>query len=99
MPEAVEKQRVQFAGSSFFDPLPPFRKIPDVFLLRHILHDWSDKYATLILRALVPAFKDGARIVIQDTLMPEPGEMALWKEKNMRSVKTKWSGGFVMGMR
>ena len=69
MPEAVEKQRVQFAGSSFFDPLPPFRKIPDVFLLRHILHDWSDKYAIKILRNLRDAAGRDTKLVVIDVII------------------------------
>ncbi|KAL4787406.1 hypothetical protein BJX76DRAFT_345663 [Aspergillus varians] len=35
----------------------------DVYLLRLILHDWPNKYATMILRALVPALRPGRREV------------------------------------
>lgn len=58
----------------------------DVYYLRWILHNWSDKYCMVILRALVPALKRGAKVIINETLMPEPGAVALWKEKNLRYV-------------
>lgn len=44
----------------------------DVFLLRCILHDWSDKYAIKILRALVPALKPDVRIIVNEAVVPEP---------------------------
>jgi hypothetical protein len=53
----------------------------DVFVLRWILHDWSDKYAIKILRALVPALKSGARIVVNEAVVPEPGVLSPFDER------------------
>jgi hypothetical protein len=44
-----------------------------VFFVRAILHNWSDKYACRILRAILPALKPGDRIVLNEQIMPEPG--------------------------
>lgn len=79
------KERVKFMAHDLFAPQPV--QDADVYYVRWILHNWSDKYCILILRALLPALKHGARVIIQETLMPEPGTVALWKEKNLRSVR------------
>lgn len=73
--------RVTFQGHDLFAPQTASA---DVFFLRWILHNWSDKHCILILRAQIPALKPGARIVIQDTCMPEPGSVALWRERELR---------------
>lgn len=69
LPEAVEKNRVQFVGSSFFEPQPKFHKSPDVFLLRYVLHDWSDKYAIKILRHLRDTATADTKLVVIDTIV------------------------------
>lgn len=39
-----------------------------------------------MLRALIPALKKGARILINDHCLPEPGQESLWDEKIMRTM-------------
>lgn len=77
--------RCRFMAHDFFAPQPV--KGADVYFLRWILHNWSDKYCILILRALLPALRPGARVIIQEILMPEPGAIAMWKEKSLRYVQ------------
>lgn len=43
-------------------------------LLRLVLHDWSDKYSKMIIKALIPALKPGAKVVINDRVVPGRGE-------------------------
>ncbi|KAI0409402.1 sterigmatocystin 8-O-methyltransferase [Xylaria palmicola] len=78
--------RVRFEAHDFFRPQPATGPGAgaDVFLLRLVLHNWSDKYAVRILRALIPALRDGSRVVIVDTCMKEPGALPLWREKLVR---------------
>lgn len=76
------RQSVSFMAHDIFTPQPV--KAADVFFLRWVLHNWSDKYCLRILRALVPSLRRGARIIIQETIMPEPGAVPMWKEKNLR---------------
>ena len=64
--------RIEFMEHDFFTEQPV--KGADVYLLRWILHDWSDSYAIKILRALIPALKKGARVVLNETVLP-PDEM------------------------
>jgi hypothetical protein len=44
-------------------------KDADVFLMRNILHDWSDKYCIQILRRLREAAGPSTRLMIVDNLM------------------------------
>lgn len=45
----------------------------DAYVLRMILHNWSDDKAVRILQQLVPALKPGARVIINDhCLWPTP---------------------------
>ncbi|KAH6635099.1 O-methyltransferase-domain-containing protein [Chaetomium sp. MPI-SDFR-AT-0129] len=44
--------RIQFEGHDFFQPQPQTAGT-DVFILKHVLHNWPDKHAAQILRNLV----------------------------------------------
>ncbi|KAL8868324.1 MAG: hypothetical protein Q9174_005065 [Haloplaca sp. 1 TL-2023] len=57
----------------------------DIYLLRWILHDWSDKYAAQILRALIPALKRSAKIVLGEFVVPETGTTSLFQERGIRA--------------
>lgn len=88
---------VQLQGRLTFMPHDIFSPQPvkaDIFLLRWILHNWSDKYCVLILRALLPALRPGARVLVAETCMPEPGEVALWKEKDHRVFDMTMAAAF-----
>ncbi|KAJ2999003.1 hypothetical protein NUW58_g143 [Xylaria curta] len=87
------KARVSFA---VHDIICPQTVEADVYYLRWILHNWPDKYCLctnsgqpegmVILRALIPALKHNARIVIQEACLPEPGTVPLWKETRLRAA-------------
>ena len=74
--------RFSFAEHDFFTQQSV--KGADVYLLRWILHDWSDKYAIKILRALIPGLKSGSKIVLQEHILPEPGTIPLNLERHLR---------------
>jgi hypothetical protein len=61
-------------------------KNADVYFFRLIFHNWSDKYCVQILQNLVPALKKATRIVINDNVLPEPGELPVWREEKIRSM-------------
>lgn len=79
-------------------PPPPFHVLspkiasgnPDTYLavyyFRWIMHNYSIPYAVKILKNLVPALKPGARIVINDHCLREPGQENPWDEKIMRRM-------------
>ncbi|KAF2993168.1 hypothetical protein E8E13_000504 [Curvularia kusanoi] len=62
---------VAFEAHDFFAAQP--RHGADVYFLRYIFHDWPESYCVKILQGLLPALKTGARIVIMDAIVPEPG--------------------------
>ena len=78
------KDRITFQGHDFLTPNPV--KGADVYFFRFIFHNWSDPYCVKILQALIPALKPGARILINDTLLPEHGETSRWEEKTLRDL-------------
>ena len=81
--------RVEFMPHDFFTEEPV--KGADVYLFRWIFHNWSDEYCIKILRSLTPALNNGAMIVINDNVLPEPGTMGLWQEGRLRYVATRIS--------
>ncbi|KAI1444514.1 S-adenosyl-L-methionine-dependent methyltransferase [Annulohypoxylon stygium] len=75
--------RVSFMAHDFFAPQPVSGA--DVYFFRWVFHNWSDKYSIKILRTLIPALKPGAKIIINDTVIPGPGVMPKSMEIRMRS--------------
>lgn len=75
--------RLSYMEHDFFTPQPVSA---DIYYFRWIMHDWSDKYAIRILRALIPALKKGARIVINDHIIPDPGTVSSYEYKHHRCV-------------
>lgn len=75
--------RLHLAAHDLFAP----QSTPgDILLLRWTLHLWSNEYCKKIMRAQIPALGPNTRMIIQDSCMPEPGTVALWKEQDLRSV-------------
>jgi SAM-dependent methyltransferase len=75
---------VKFMAHDFFEEQPV--KDADVYLFRWIFHNWPDKYCIKILKALIPALKKGARILVMDFVMPPPGVLPNEVERKLRQV-------------
>lgn len=73
--------RVSFMSHDFFTPQAVRA---DVYVLRTILHNWGDGYCVKILRALVPALRPGAKVLINDMCLPEPGCIPANREMDLR---------------
>lgn len=76
------KGRVTFMAHDFFTTQPV--KNADVYFFRWIFHDWSDENALKILKALIPALKNDARILIHEYVLPKPGAISLEEERILR---------------
>ncbi|KAK6215227.1 O-methyltransferase [Colletotrichum tabaci] len=99
LPETVEvgarsctddlKGRVSYCAHDFMKPQP---KHNDgawegiAFFCRFILHDWSDKYAQTILQSLASSMTREDRIIINDVVVPEPGQESRERERRMQRV-------------
>lgn len=74
--------RVRWEAHNFFQEQPI--RGASIYLLRFILHDYSDKYAARILKALVPALGQHSKILLFDGIMPEPNTMTKPDERKAR---------------
>lgn len=77
------KDRVRFIKHDFFTEQPV--KNADVYFIRRVFIEWPDDKVVLILRALIPALKQGARVLVQENYVPEPGVCPVWQERGFRS--------------
>ncbi|KAF2147921.1 hypothetical protein K461DRAFT_272114 [Myriangium duriaei CBS 260.36] len=66
-------ERITFMAHNMFEEQPV--KDADVYFFRSVFHDWPDASCVQILRALIPALKPGARILINDACMPPDGAL------------------------
>jgi hypothetical protein len=79
-----EGLNVEFMAHDFFQQQPI--NAADVYLFRWVLHNWSDKYCVIALKALIPALKRGARVLVMDFVMPGPGTIPNDLERRLRHV-------------
>ncbi|KAK3939455.1 O-methyltransferase [Diplogelasinospora grovesii] len=81
-PQAAE--RITLVAHDFFTE--QVTKDADVYFFRWIMHNYSTPYAIKILWNLIPALKPGARILINDHCLGEPGSENAWDESVMRRM-------------
>ena len=75
--------RCEFAGQSFFDPLPTGG---DVYVVSAVLHDWSDEPATAILRRCAEAAGATGRVVIVESHGTAGDDPAMFAENDLRML-------------
>ncbi|KAI0203441.1 S-adenosyl-L-methionine-dependent methyltransferase [Astrocystis sublimbata] len=76
--------RVRFMCHDLFKQQPVKA---DVYFLRRILHNHTDKACVRILRALIPALRPGSRILVNEIVLEEKSEeVSLWEETVLRST-------------
>ncbi|KAL4952517.1 S-adenosyl-L-methionine-dependent methyltransferase [Aspergillus filifer] len=82
LPENIKREgRITFREHDFFTPQP---EVADIYLLRFICHDHPDDVAVKILKSLVPAMRNGARLIINDGVLPEPNTLPRSEERIAR---------------
>jgi hypothetical protein len=59
--------RIDLVGGSFFDSVPE----GDLYLLKMILHDWTDEQSEAILRNVRAAIRPGGRLAIIENVLPD----------------------------
>lgn len=62
--------RCERVGGDFFAEIPVQA---DLYLMRHIIHDWDDERAGLILKNIHRAMPDGAKLLVVEYVLP-PGD-------------------------
>ncbi|EGO53015.1 hypothetical protein NEUTE1DRAFT_105963 [Neurospora tetrasperma FGSC 2508] len=76
--------RIELMPHDFFQEQPT--KDADVYFFRWIMHNYSTPYAVKLLKNLIPALKPGARVIINDHCLLEPGQENPWDETVMRRM-------------
>lgn len=63
--------RIEFQAHNFFDPQPDLRgstKKGITYFLRHIIHDWSNKYSSQILKHIVNVMEEVSGLHIKQPI-------------------------------
>ncbi len=68
--------RCQVVGGDFFASIPVQA---DAYFLRHIIHDWDDERAGLILRNLRTSMPKGSRLLVVEHVLPPGNEPSFGK--------------------
>lgn len=75
-PEEMGVQdRIEFAAGDFFESVPA----ADAYLMKHILHDWTDEECVEILSNVREAAPEGARLFVCELVVPGPDQPHLAK--------------------
>lgn len=59
--------RVEKTTGDFFKAVPA----ADAYIMKHIIHDWDDEKATLILRNIHAAMNGSGKVLLVETVIPE----------------------------
>ena len=63
--------RIETQAGSFFDSVPAGA---DCYVMKHIIHDWSDDQCRQLLKNVASAMDAKGRVVVVDSVMPETPE-------------------------
>ncbi|KAI1769896.1 S-adenosyl-L-methionine-dependent methyltransferase [Hypoxylon cercidicola] len=90
-PEDLEG-RLEFESYNFITE--KMTRDADVYVFRHIFHDWSDQYGAKILKNLVPALKEGSKIWISEVVLPNLSDRNHMKDQTQRGADILMKCGF-----
>ncbi|KAH7076883.1 S-adenosyl-L-methionine-dependent methyltransferase [Paraphoma chrysanthemicola] len=77
--------RVSFMAHDFFQPQPVVGA--NVYIMRHICHNWSTENCAKIIQQIVPVMKPGSKILLVEVVvMPSNQEESSIAERYMRNV-------------
>ena len=62
--------RIQFQGGDMFEDVPPGQ----VFILKHIIHDWDDDRCLQLLRNCSERMQEPGRLLCVDAVLPPMGD-------------------------
>lgn len=81
------RNRVSFSRASFFEPQP--YKGASAYLIRQCTHNWADHDVVTMFRSVVPGLEgspEGTPLLINDIVLPEPGTVPRYWEREMRQA-------------
>jgi hypothetical protein len=65
------RQRIDLKGGNFFESVP---EGADAYLLKHVLHDWSEENGVRILKNIFRAAKPGSKLLLVEFILNESDE-------------------------
>ena len=80
--------RCSVAEGSFFESVP---KGADAYILRHIIHDWTDEQSIQILKNVRKVIPANGRVLIVEFVVPGPNQAGLGKAADM--IMLVYTGG------
>jgi hypothetical protein len=85
--EAPDHGRIERIGGDFFKEVPVQA---DAYVMRWILHDWSDEESVGLLANVRKVTKPNARLMVVESVIPETPEfdMGKWMDLNMMVMAT-----------
>ena len=75
--------RCRFAGGSFLESVPSGA---DAYLLRHVVHDWRDEDAAIILRNCRNVMKPGGKVLVVEIVVPAGNDPSFAKWMDLMMV-------------
>jgi hypothetical protein len=70
--QSISHDRLELIGGDFFQSVPAGA---DAYILRWIIHDWSEAEAVTLLGKVREAMKSGARLILVEELIPETPDL------------------------
>lgn len=86
------KDRISFIGHDLKN-VQPYHGA-DVYMFRSVLLNWPDQYVVKFIKNLVPALKPGSKVLINEGVLPNPGEVSDWDYKVLASLDLCMLGMF-----
>jgi hypothetical protein len=85
--QAPEERRIQRVGGDFFKEVPVKA---DAYVMRWVLHDWSDEECVRLLGNVRKVANPSARLMVVESVVPETPEfdMGKWMDLNMMLMST-----------
>ena len=86
--EAPDDSRIERVGGDFFKDVPVQA---DAYVMRWILHDWSDEESVALLTNVRKVARPNARLMLVESVIPETPEfdMGKWMDLNMMVMATR----------
>lgn len=81
------KNRVQFKQHNYYEPQPV--RDAGAFFIRQVVHNLNDSQFIKLLQAAIPALEEcepETPLLINDTVLPNPGEKPAWEEWSLRQM-------------
>jgi hypothetical protein len=76
-------QRIDLKGGNFFESVP---EGADAYLLKHVLHDWSDEDCLRILKNIYAAAKPATKLLLVEFILHESDEPQFAKVSDLEML-------------